>query len=39
MELLAGHFTIVGYDFQNWMPIVVGAFLIYVVYLWKTDRT
>jgi hypothetical protein len=39
MEFLAGHFIFWGLDFQNWMPIVVGVFLIYIVYLWKTDRT
>jgi hypothetical protein len=38
MEFLAGHFTVLGFEFQNWMPIVVGAVAAYVVYLWKTGQ-
>ena len=30
MEFLARHFTFLGLDFQIWMPIVLGAFLIYL---------
>jgi hypothetical protein len=37
-EFLVGHFTVLGVQFQNWMPIVVGAFAIYIVYMWKTGR-
>jgi hypothetical protein len=37
-KFLAGHFTFLGFDFQNWMPIVIGAFAIYIAYLWKTGE-
>jgi hypothetical protein len=39
VEFLARHFTLWDLDFQIWMPIVVGAFFIYLAYLWKTDQT
>jgi hypothetical protein len=37
-DFLAKHFTLLGVDFQNWMPIVVGAFAVYILYLWKTGK-
>jgi hypothetical protein len=36
MDLLAKHFTFLGVDFQWWMPIIVGAVMIYVAWLWYT---
>jgi uncharacterized membrane protein len=38
MNFLAEHFRFLGIDFQYWMPIVVGAVALYVIYLWKTDQ-
>jgi hypothetical protein len=38
MDFFAKHFVVFGIDFQVWMPIVVGALAIYVLYLWKTDQ-
>ena len=38
MDLLVKHFTILGVDFQYWMAIVIGAFAVYILYLWKTDQ-
>jgi hypothetical protein len=37
-QFLVGHITFLGFDFQNWMPIMLGAVAVYVVYLWKTGR-
>ena len=37
-EFLVGSFTFVGFAFQNWMPIVVGMVVAYIVYLWKVGR-
>jgi hypothetical protein len=37
-EFLVGSFTFFGFEFQNWMPIVVGMVVGYIVYLWKTGR-
>ena len=38
MDFLAKHFTFLGLDFQVWMPIVIGVFVLYILYLWKTDK-
>jgi hypothetical protein len=37
-KFLVGHFTVFGFDFQNWMPMMLGAVTIYVFYLWKTGQ-
>ena len=37
-EFLVGSFTFFGFAFQNWMPIVVGMVVAYIVYLWKVGR-
>jgi hypothetical protein len=36
MDFLAMRFTFLGFDLQVWMPVVIGACAIYVVWLWKT---
>ena len=38
MDFLAEHCTILGLDFQIWMPLFFVPFAIYVVYLWKTGQ-
>jgi hypothetical protein len=38
MDFLVEHFTFFGIDFHWWMPIVVRAFVIYLVWFWKTDQ-
>jgi hypothetical protein len=38
MDFLVEHFTFLGFDFQWWMPIIVGAVAIYVAWLWSTER-
>jgi hypothetical protein len=38
MAFLAKHFTFLGFEFQVWMPIVVGGVGAYIAYLWKTDK-
>jgi hypothetical protein len=38
MDFLAERFTFLGVEFQYWMPIVLAAVALYVLYLWKTDR-
>jgi hypothetical protein len=38
MDFLAEHFAFLGVDFQIWMPIVLGALTIYVIYLWKSGQ-
>jgi hypothetical protein len=35
MEFLAERFALFGITFQFWMPIIVGALVLYVLYLWK----
>jgi hypothetical protein len=35
MEFLAESFGVFGITFQFWMPIIVGAAALYIVYLWK----
>jgi hypothetical protein len=34
-EFLVRHFTFLGFDFQNWMPIMLGVAALYILYLWK----
>ena len=38
MDFLLEHFTVFGFEFQYWMPIIIGACTIYVVWLWKTGE-
>jgi hypothetical protein len=38
MDFLVEHFTLLGLDFQWWMPITVGAVAIYAAWLWCTGR-
>jgi len=38
MDFLATHFSVLGIDFQVWMPIIFGAVALYVLYLWKTGQ-
>jgi uncharacterized membrane protein len=38
MDFLAEHFTILGFEFQYWMPIVIGAVATYLLYLWRTGQ-
>jgi hypothetical protein len=35
LEFLAESFAVFGITFQFWMPIIVGAAALYIVYLWK----
>jgi hypothetical protein len=39
MEFLVERFSILGFEFQIWMPIFIGAVMAYAVFLWKTGRT
>jgi hypothetical protein len=36
-QFLIERFTVLGVEFQNWMPIVAGAAAIYILYMWE-DR-
>jgi hypothetical protein len=38
MEFLVEHFAFLGFDLQVWMPVVLGAFAIYIVWLLKTGQ-
>jgi hypothetical protein len=39
LDFLAEHFTVLGIDFQWWMPIVGGALALYVLWLrWTGQR-
>jgi len=39
MDFLLERSTLFGVEFQNWMPILVGVYVIYFVYIWMTrDR-
>jgi hypothetical protein len=38
MEFLAESFAVFGITFQVWMPIIVGAGALYVLYLWKRGQ-
>jgi hypothetical protein len=35
MDFLAERFAVFGITFQFWMPIVIGAVVVYILYLWK----
>ena len=39
MQFLIEHFSILGFEVQNWMLIVVGLIAAYILFVWKTrDR-
>ena len=39
MQFLIQGFTVLGFEVQNWMLIVVGVIAAYILYVWKTrDR-
>jgi hypothetical protein len=39
VQFLVKHFTFLGFEGQNWMLIVAGLIVVFVVYVWKTrDR-
>jgi hypothetical protein len=40
VQFLIEHFTILGFEVQNWMLIVIGLVAAFVIFVWKTrDRT
>ncbi len=39
MQFLIQGFTVLGFEVQNWMLIVVGLIAAYILFVWKTrDR-
>ncbi len=38
MDFLTERFTILGVEFQYWMPIILAALALYVLYLWRTGN-
>jgi hypothetical protein len=38
LQFLLGHFTFLGFEFQYWMPVLMGAIAIYFLHIWKTDQ-
>ncbi len=38
MDFLVTSFTFLGIPFQPWMPIFAVGFVLYALYLWKTQR-
>jgi hypothetical protein len=39
VQFLIEHFTVLGFEVQNWMLIVVGMIAAFVLFVWKTrDR-
>jgi hypothetical protein len=38
LDFLAEHFTIFGFTFQWWMPIIGGGCAIYIAWLWWTGQ-
>jgi len=38
LQFLVGHFTFFGFEFQYWMPLMLGAVVIYVLFLWNTGQ-
>jgi hypothetical protein len=37
-QFLVERFSILGFEFQNWMPIVAVSLAVYIAYLWKTGK-
>ena len=39
MQFLIEHFTVLGFEVQNWMLIVVGMIAAFILFVWKSrDR-
>ena len=39
VQVLTEHFTFLGFEGQNWMPVVVGLIAVFIFFVWKTgDR-
>ena len=38
MDFLTHHFSLLGLEFQWWMPIITGVCGIYVTWLWLTGQ-
>jgi hypothetical protein len=39
VQFLIEHFTVLGFEVQNWMLIVVGMIAAFILFVWKTrDR-
>jgi hypothetical protein len=38
MDFLTEHFNFFGVQFQYWMPILLGAVALYILYLWRTGN-
>jgi hypothetical protein len=39
MDFLTAHFTLLGVDFQYWMPVAIVALMLYIFYLWRSGKT
>ena len=37
MQVLTEHFTLLGFDSQNWMLIVAGFIAVFIFFAWKTQ--
>jgi hypothetical protein len=35
-QFLVEHFNLLGFEVQNWMIIVVGLIIAYIVFVWRT---
>jgi hypothetical protein len=38
LDFLIGQFTFLGFEFQYWMPVFMGAVAIYLLYLWRIGQ-
>jgi hypothetical protein len=38
MDFLVERFTVLGVEFQYWMPVVLSAVALYLFYMWKTGQ-
>jgi hypothetical protein len=38
MQFLVEHVSLLGFDVQNWMLIVLGMIAVYALFFWKTDK-
>jgi hypothetical protein len=40
VQFLIEHFTVLGFEIQNWMLIVLGMIAAFILFVWKTrDRS
>jgi hypothetical protein len=40
VQFLIEHFTVLGFEIQNWMLIAVAVVVAYILFIWKTrDRS